>query len=254
MISKLAFESVGIYRQQFSSTTPEFGTDGSYSKCVTKDLHGNLVMYKRGSEGFANSGLEPYCEFLSSELYSIITDGRSVKCDLEKLHDRVASRCSIFTDEHLGLIPYHLLSPLPGLSALKFYDEFGCGDLFRAMLVADAVCLNEGRHVGNYGMLFDNDTMELVRMAPIYDNNVSLLPYAMESDFSDIDSYLKEHNTRLGSDWVTVAKNALTPRLRSILINLKGYAFRYNGCEKFPRERVKRLERLVNRQINSILG
>lgn len=82
-------------------------------------------MYKRGTDGFANSGLEPYGEYLSSELYNIITDGRSVQYDLVKLH--------------------------------------------------------------------------------------------------------------------------------SMLINLKGYEFKYDGCEKFPKERVKKLEWLVNRQIDRIL-
>lgn len=253
VIAKLAFEGVGIYGQQFSSTTPEFGTNGAYSKCITKTRDGKLVMYKRGTEGFANSGLEPYGEFLSSELYSIITDGRSVKYELTNLHGKTASKCEIFTNEKVGLVPYSAVSDMPGLRALDFYKEFGCEDLFRAMLVADAVCFNEDRHAGNHGILYDNDTMDLLRMAPIYDNNLSLLPYAMKSDFEDIDSYLKEHNTRLGSDWVEVARNALTPHLRSILINLKGYEFKYDGCEKFPKERVKKLEWLVNRQIDGIL-
>ena len=100
VIAKLAFEGVGIYGQEFSLTTPEFGTNGTYSKCITREYDGSLVMYKRGTDGFANSGLEPYGEYLSSELYNIITDGRSVQYDLVKLHSKVASKCRIFTTEH----------------------------------------------------------------------------------------------------------------------------------------------------------
>lgn len=37
VIAKLAFEGVGIYGQEFSSTTPEFGTNGAYSKCITRE-------------------------------------------------------------------------------------------------------------------------------------------------------------------------------------------------------------------------
>lgn len=254
VIAKLAFEGVGLYGQQFSSTTPEFGTQGAYSKCITKDYAGKLIMYKRGTEGFANAGLEPYCEALSSELYSIITENRSVHYDLTKLHGRVASKCDIFSNERVGFVPYGSITDIPDLVAVDYYAEFGSSDLFRAMIVADAVCFNVDRHAGNHGMLYDNDTMELIKMAPVYDNNLSLLPYAMKSDFEDIDKYIESVGPRIGTDWIEAAKGMLTPHLRSILINLKGYEFKYDGCEKFPKERVKKLEWLVNRQIDRILN
>ena len=176
-----------------------------------------------------------------------------VQYDLVKLHSKVASKCRIFTTEHLGLVPYSSLCDNPDLTALDYYNEYGSGDLFRAMIVADAVTFNADRHAGNHGMLIDNDTFELTKMAPIYDNNLSLLPYAMKSDFEDIDKYLESQGPRIGGDWIRSAKSMLTPHLRSILINLKGYEFKYDGCEKFPKERVKKLEWLVNRQIDRIL-
>lgn len=173
-------------------------------------------------------------------MYNIITDGRSVQYDLVKLHSKVASKCRIFTTEHLGLVPYSSLCDNPDLTALNYYNEYGSGDLFRAMIVADA-----DRHVGNHGMLIDNDTFELTKMAPIYDNNLSLLPHAMKSDFEDIDKYLESQGPCIGGDWIRSAK--------SMLINLKGYEFKYDGCEKFPKERVKKLEWLVNRQNTKIM-
>lgn len=89
-------------------------------------------------------------------------------------------------------MPYSSLCDNPDLTALDYYNEYGSGDLFRAMIVADAVTFNADRHVGNHGMLIDNDTFELTKMAPIYDNNLSLLPYAMKSDFEDIDKYIDQ--------------------------------------------------------------
>ena len=46
--------------------------------------------------------------------------------------------------------------------------------MFRRM-VLDAVILNIDRHLGNFGVLFDTDTMEIQTMAPVFDNNRSLL-------------------------------------------------------------------------------
>ena len=144
VIAKLAFEGVGLFGEKF-------GTAGNYSKCCTRGLDDELYLYKRGTEGFANAGLEPYSEALSSELYHTITRN-SVDYSLVTLHGRKASKCKIFTNESVGLVSYGVIGDKPGLGALEFYDALGCADKFRAMLVADAVCFNEDRQAGNHGV------------------------------------------------------------------------------------------------------
>lgn len=62
------------------------------------------------------------------------------------------------------------------------------------MLVFDAVILNEDRHFGNFGLLVDSHTNKIIAPAPIFDNGLSLLCYAMDSDFNDINTYV---STRL---------------------------------------------------------
>ena len=44
------------------------------------------------------------------------------------------------------------------------------------MCILDAIILNPDRHYGNFGVLFDTATMEVLQMAPVFDNNKSLLP------------------------------------------------------------------------------
>ncbi|HBF5809545.1 TPA: hypothetical protein KOR75_001126 [Clostridioides difficile] len=255
VIAKLAFEGAGLFGEQFSSTSPEFGTSGAYSKCCTKGIDNEMFMYKRGTTGFANAGLEPYCEALSSPIYHKIV-GDTVEYKLCKLHGKVASKCKIFTNENIGLVPYGYVGTKVGiLGALEFYDKFGDADKFRAMLVADAVCFNEDRHDGNHGVLVNNDTLEIIRMAPVYDNNISLLAYAMSPDFNDLDAYLADgHGPRIGNDWVGVARELLTSKTRLELINLQGYKFDFDGDDKFPKARVKVMEQVIERQIRDILG
>lgn len=69
---------------------------------------------------------------------------------------------------------------------IKFYDSIGCLDDFRRMVVLDALIINDDRHLGNHGVLIDNDTQEIVRMAPVFDHNQALLPYAEEEEFENI--------------------------------------------------------------------
>lgn len=62
--------------------------------------------------------------------------------------------------------------------ALAFFDELGeeAGQRFRSMLVFDAVIMNPDRHMGNYGVFRDNHTGRVLGFAPIFDNNLALLP------------------------------------------------------------------------------
>lgn len=57
-IAKIAFEG-GLYGKEFTTTSPEFGTSGSFAKCWVKEDDG-IYLLKRGSEGARNAGLEPY--------------------------------------------------------------------------------------------------------------------------------------------------------------------------------------------------
>ena len=40
------------------------------------------------------------------------------------------------------------------------------------MLIADAVILNQDRHLGNFGFIVENDTGKIVATAPLYDHNI----------------------------------------------------------------------------------
>jgi len=254
VISRLAFEGVGLFGEQFSSTTPEFGTSGVYSKCCTKGLDNEMFMYKRGTTGFANAGLEPYGEAFSSPIYDIITRN-SVKYELCRYHRRMSSKCKIFTDENVGLVAYSSVgegNSYPEI--IRFYDRYGDGEKFRDMLVADAVCFNTDRHSGNHGVLINNDTLEVLGIAPVYDNNLSMLPYAMLNDFKNIDMYLRDQGPKLGDDWVSVAKAVLTQRARTELINLYGYKIPFDGDSQYSKQRVDLMNFLINRQIKLILG
>ena len=251
-ITRIAFEGSGLYGERFTTTSPEFSIEGSYEKCCVKEDDG-LYIIKRGTTGYANAGLEPYSEVFSYPIYQRIV-GIATPYELVHYHGKVASKCKLFTDDTLGFAPYYKLSTeTTDVATFNFYEKIGFVDLFRAMLVADAVCYNSDRHSGNHGVLYENDTMQMLCMAPPFDHNLSLLPYAMESDFPTIDKYISEQGPHIGNDWVTVAKSVMSPTIRKRLINLKGYTIPFEGDEKFPKKRVDFLNDLINRQIDAIL-
>ena len=97
--------------------------------------------------------------------------------------------------------------------------------MFRRM-VLDVVILDIDRHLGNFGVLFDTDTMEIQTMAPVFDNNRSLLFDLDDDQLDHAERYIPRLTPRLGTDFVIAARALLTDAIRSDLVNLQGFAFR----------------------------
>ncbi|MGN1135771.1 MAG: hypothetical protein ACI4SF_06080 [Oscillospiraceae bacterium] len=96
-----------------------------------------------------------------------------------------------FTDEKYGLVRAgRVVGGKFIASLLKYFESFGGGDDFRRMCVFDSLILNIDRHLGNFGVLADNNTMKVIRMASVFDNNRSLC-FDLDND-KNIDWYLKK--------------------------------------------------------------
>lgn len=253
-IAHIAFEG-GMYGEQFTTTSPEFGTDGAFAKCWIQEDKKTYLL-KRGNSGARNTGLEPYSEMYASQLAEIICP-EAVKYEVVKYRGQLASKCPLFTNEKEGFAPiYRCLNEKAGIKEmLQYYSSIGSEDAFRRMLVLDALILNTDRHRGNFGIIFDTDTLEPLRMAPIFDNNQALLPYAEVEDFKqeNISSYLASRPVRIGNDFNEVANSVLTPEITSDLQNLRGFKFERSSHYALPEERLQHLEDIVNMQINNIL-
>lgn len=237
----------------FLTTTPEFSTEGSFEKCWKRE-DDEIYLYKRGSSGARNAGLEPYSEYYAGQLGKLLCND-IVEYQLTSLHRRLASKCKLFTDEKNGFISLsnlfnHRMTPR---KMLEYYSSIGSENEFRRMLIFDAVTFNTDRHMGNHGVIFDADSLEIKSMAPVFDNNQAFLPYAESEDFSQIGTYLESKLPRIGEDFVNIAKAVMTPDIRRDLINLQGFQFTYYDSEKFPRQRLAEIEKLINKQIIGIL-
>ena len=59
---------------------------------------------------------------------------------------------------------------------LAYFAELGdeAVEHFKSMAVFDSIIANTDRHSGNFGVLRDNRTGEILGMAPLFDHNVSL--------------------------------------------------------------------------------
>lgn len=252
VIAKTAFEG-GLHGRNLSTTSPEYGTDGSFAKCWVRE-DGQIKMLKRGSSGARNAGLEPYSEFYAGQVIREFTKDY-VPYDLRSMSGRMCSTCPIFTSEKFGYLPYAAVDKgnTSVDTVLETMRKYGLEDEAKRMFVIDSVILNEDRHTNNFGFLVDNDTYEIVGMAPLFDHNLSLLPYAEEDQFVDIQTYVDSKGPRLDEDWVRVAARCLTPETRKTLIRLQDFEFEKHPKHNLPDWRLEQLSGLVRKMAKDIL-
>ncbi len=202
-LSQQTFQSINLYENEldealsvvaytgFTSSqhrriglSAEWTTGGTFAKAWRR-IDGELVLYKAGSEGFANAGMEPYSEFFASQIAGAMGVDH-VEYGLERWKGKLASTCPLLNDVDTALCPFFTVtgqSRFPENLAVASAISEAAFEECRTMIVFDALVRNTDRHAGNYGFLRDNATGRIVRFAPLFDHNHSLFSRDMESDF-----------------------------------------------------------------------
>ena len=139
----------------------EWTTDGQFPKAWRHTERG-LELWKAGSEWYANAGLEPYSEYLASQL---------------------ARRLGVnAVDYRIARWKGKLASFPESLAAARAVSEESF-EAMRTMLVFDALIVNQDRHANNHGFLRDNRTGRILGPAPLFDHNMSLFKNDMRADW-----------------------------------------------------------------------
>lgn len=237
-------------RESFSSTSPEFGTDGRYAKCWKREDTG-IWLYKAGSDTYE---LEPLSEVLASQIAAVLCP-KAVRYHLDYNHGRLISKCKLFTTETVGLVK---AADVVGdkrtiAELLPWFTSIGGEDEFRRMCILDAVILNTDRHLGNFGVNVWNSDQKVLGMVPVYDNNRSLLFDLDDDQLANPDWYIRRQTPRLGTDFIAAGRGLMTDTIRSDLKNLQGFEFVETDGIHVEGPRLPLLSGIVNRQIKKLL-
>lgn len=245
------FDRNALQGRELPSNSPELATGGQYPKCWERGQDGQIRLYKAGAPLYRGHGPEPYSEALATQMLAAAGIDH-VPYTLTERNGKLASVCPLFTSEDVGFVP-----------ARAFFDDlctvgdlldlaagFGSEELWREMIVADALAANVDRHDGNWGFLVDNGTGEVLYMSPLYDNNLALMPGLEEG--TDLEEYLARLTPRIGSDFIAMARAAITPAIHEKLERLWEWEFSDPGwgC---PEWRVDAANKLIKRQLRAIL-
>ena len=123
----------------------------------------------------------------------------------------------------------------------------------KSMLVFDAVIYNEDRHFGNFGVLRDNHSGELLGAAPIFDNGLSLFNLAMPEDLEYLDRYAKTRGSAYGVSFENICREVMGPIQMGQLRKLIGFTFQRHPKLNLPENRLLTIERHMQKRVRQLL-
>ena len=163
---------------KISLISPNNTTDGRLKK--TWKLENNKRYLLKGA--YNNEVMQPFNEVLASMICDRLGFDH-VTYTLEIVNDKVVSKCECFIDVNKELIPaYQILSDQ--VAKENAYEEYisileaeglsNVREKLENMFILDYLLLNEDRHLNNFGIIRDVNTLKWVDLAPIFDNGQSL--------------------------------------------------------------------------------
>lgn len=163
---------------KISLISPNNTTDGRLKKTWIIE-NGKRYLLKGG---FKNEVMQPFNEVLASMICERL--GFDHVCyTLDVVNDKVVSKCECFINTDTELIPAHQI--LQGLiekenayeEYIKILEDKGINNVrekLENMFILDYLILNEDRHLNNFGIIRDVNTLKWIDIAPIFDNGQSL--------------------------------------------------------------------------------
>ena len=236
--------------------SPELTTGGMLPKAWRRTKDSDIYLYKGGTSGSANTGNEPYSEFYACQIAQVM-GLNAVQYDLEYWKDILASKCRLFTDIDTAFVPIGRLVLSGGLQACLDYCA-GLGEDFSEavcrMLVFDAVIYNEDRHFGNFGILRNNRSGEIIGPAPIFDNGLALFNYAMAEDIADLAKYAKTRSPVYGGvTFERICSEVMGVIQVQQLQKLMGFKFTRHPSINWPEERLEAIEKHIQDRVSWLL-
>ena len=90
-------------------------------------------------------------------------------------------------------------------------------------------------------------------MAPVFDNNRSLLFDLDDDQLKNTEWCIRHCSPRLGVDFVATARGLMTDAIRSDLGNLRDFRFEQHPNIPAPQDRLDHLTEIVQQQLRDIL-
>lgn len=269
------FSQYNLYENRFSeilALVAYTGAGGSRQAFTTSpELTTRLVCCPRRGDMWSTMGFistraarprvqcgpgAPYCEYYASQIAETMRLN-AVHYDLENWKGITASKCALFTNIDTAYIPIGRIVRTGGIAAcLAYYDKLGpeFSEQIRSMLVFDALIYNEDRHFGNFGVLRDNHSGNIIAPAPIFDNGLSLFCYAGKEDYANLDEYAKTRSNPYNISYEEVCAEVMGPKQKEQLRRMIGFRFKRHESLGLPEEHLQAIEKHLESRVRKLLA
>lgn len=160
--------------------SPDTASDG-WLKKKWRIVDGDRVLFKAGSGSYQQ---EPYNEVLATAIMKRLGIP-CVEYSLTLIGDKPYSACKDFITADTELVTAHnIIKSVKKPNDKSLYEhyidcckELGIADIqhnINQMLTLDYIIVNEDRHLNNFGLIRNAETLEYISAAPIYDNGTSM--------------------------------------------------------------------------------
>ncbi len=244
-----------------SLKTPNNTTDGMLKKAwVIED--GIRYLLK---SGYKTEVLQPFNEVLASEICKRLGFNH-VTYTLDLYKNTVVSKCPCFINKDIELVTaYQVVSDIWDFNVDSYekyiskLEEMGINDARREvenMFILDFLIMNEDRHLNNFGIIRDVDTLKLVYVAPIFDNGQSLnINYYSEDELHVTGEGRFFYEVRSFDEIIKVVKDIKridVSKLEGIPEWFDNLLRQYQEFTHISNERINKLCILLNHQINKL--
>ena len=196
----LSYVAFTGYSQKVSGllSSPEITSSGMLKKCWSNREDGIYLL--KGDDVFqSNDGRSQAThEFYAAQVAEAFGI-EHIDYGLEEFRHRNGNKeivciCKLFTSENEGFVDASIVAGGKGvdvhnldMSSLSVQKQFSdwFGEFYADMMVFDSLIINRDRHLGNFGMIVDNNTGEYLRPAPLFDNGCSMLLGASKFDLKE---------------------------------------------------------------------
>lgn len=245
-----------------SLKTPNNTTDGMLKKAWIIE-NGTRYLLKGG---YKNELLQPFNEVLASEICKRLGFNH-VTYALDTYKDAVVSICPCFITKDTELITcYQIRNDMKQNDNIKDYEEYikvleehGISDArikLENMYIIDYLIMNEDRHLNNFGIIRDVNTLKWLDVAPIFDNGQSLnITYYDNEELHISGEGRLFYEVKPFDEIIKVVKDIKRidlSKLDGIVEWFDELLHKYQNLTGFSDTRINRLCILLNRQINKL--
>jgi hypothetical protein len=258
ILAWIAFTGYGSSIRSSLASSPEFTTNGMLPKCWRR-ISGKIILFKGGTSGASNTGREPFSEFYASQIAEAMGID-AVSYGLSKWKGILCSTCELFTGKETAYVPIGRIITRGGIKAVADYYHSLGPDFIKAlrdMLVFDAVICNTDRHFGNFGLLVDSLSNQVIAPAPLFDHGNSLFNFAGE-DFmkseETLENYIRTLQPCVYDDFIATAASFMSDDNREQLRHLLTFKFKRHRRYNLPNHDLSLIERQVRKRAGLLLG